>query len=144
MWWLVSKKRFNQALKRIYGSLRSLTETTAETKTALSNLREKLGLIEGKTELLIRNMEFQQVSVSHQKTKSETYGQRIARKIQRRIKTPIQQAIINLLENNKLSTSELEKEIVKKRKLCSRASFFRYLGELKKSQVSSLKTKSET
>lgn len=135
MWWLVSKKRFRIALSKVYGFIRDIIKESTETKLEVSNLKERIAKLEGSMQPLSSQVSGIKVSDKGIKSETKRIETRIASRFMRNKKEMIKNAVSQLLPKN-LPTSELEYVIVKKKGLCSRASFYRYLSELEKSQVS--------
>lgn len=126
MWWLVTKKRFRKAFWHLFRLIKADTAT-------LQNHSERITKLESIITMLLREKS-QVSSIKKVSDKSETYEQRALKRFKRNKKSLIIEKIKPLLDKG-MTTTDLEYRIVKQEKLCSRASFFRYMNELRKSQV---------
>lgn len=122
-WFFPTKKEVKEAFKKVSDDIEVLKDKTSK--------------LEGSINVLINRS---QVSVS--KKKSQTIKTKIANRLSRMIKKPIKQKIEKLL-NDGLRTNDIKRDIVDKHKLCSRATFFRYLNDIKRSHKE-IETKVET
>lgn len=151
MWIVYTKKEVRRFLDRIKKSFSNIRTDLKEINYSNNQRDIKIAKLEASLELLLKqqndNKNKSQVSslksqVSHTKKKSETNIEtKLARKILHNKKRLVFGQIEVLMHKN-TPIKDIEHIIIKKKKLCSRASLFRYISEIRakhKSQVSSLK-----
>ena len=99
-----------------------------ELKKRITELKEIITEMEIKTEKEINQVSEEELYTEEPKQeKSEPI---ILREIDQ--KKIVKNKILEIIRNENKTSGEIKKEIVDKKKLCSKASYYRYLQELKK------------
>jgi len=102
-----------------------------ELKKRITELKEIITEMEIKTEKEINQVSEEELYTEEPKQeKSEPI---ILREIDQ--KKIVKNKILEIIRNENKTSGEIKKEIVDKKKLCSKASYYRYLQELKKTNV---------
>jgi len=114
--------------RKLDGAVRSahkrVSKMKYETERDLNEIKKMIAVIDGKLGLI--------TSLKTQMRRSETETNTIERRVLREIKSNKKVAVRNMiLENKEQPTTKLLDLLVREKGLCSRASFYRHLSDLK-------------
>ena len=152
MWFIQTKKEIKKIVDNIKESLTSLTSQGVNNKIAVVKNKDKIRSNSHNYNNLKSQVDSNKVKIARlegaisvllsksQKSQSQAVSSSLRDKIEtkvinkiRRSKKSLVMAEINRLEGS-MSPIEVYESIVKERGLCSKASFYRYLASLTKSQ----------
>ncbi len=136
MLWFGIKKEVKKSFDKIKESFKSRDKEISENKKDIVSNKEKIAKLEGIVSVLLIKSQSQKVS-HNLKQSQETFETRIINKVRRSKKAIVMAEMSKLAPS--MSTIEMYEEIVLNKGICSKASFYRYVTSLKKSQEVRLK-----
>lgn len=128
MWFVVSKKELNKELEKIQSDFLNRDNKIETLREKLEAVSLRLATMEGAYNLLS-----QYQSSSSLSKVSGTIETKLIQRIRQNKKSIIISEIMKLLES--YSTPEIYDRIVSERKLCSKASFYRYIKSLEQQKL---------
>lgn len=137
MWFFLSKKELKKELKKIQAIFKEKDKEIEKLKEKLESNSLKIATLEGS--YLILSSKSQSQSQSSLKPVSSNYETKMIKRIRKSKKALIMAKIIELLKSH--SVIEIFEIIVKEKKLCSKASFYRYISSLKSQKLIETETK---
>jgi len=131
MWLIPTKKELNKELENIRKGFKERDDKIEKLKEKVDNNSLKIATLEGSYLILLNKS---QVSVSTPlKQSQDSFETKLARKIRNNKKSLIMKEIIELTPSH--TAQERFNIIVNERRLCSKASFYRYLASLKSQKL---------
>lgn len=144
MWFFPTKKEVNKEFKKIKESFKERDLTIEKLRENIKTNSLKIATLEG-SYLILSNKYQSQSQASLKQVSSKSLGTietKLIQKIRKNKKSLVLAEIMKLMPT--YSVIEIFNRIVLERKLCSKASFYRYVDSLKSQKFIETETKIET
>jgi len=144
MFWFPTKKEVKREFKKIDLAFKERDEKIEKLREKLENNSLKIATLEGAFSLISNkthqnNPQSQSQSQGSLKQSHETFETKLIKRIKNNKKSLIMAEILKLMPS--YSVIEIYQKIVLDKRLCSKASFYRYIDSLKSQKLTETETK---
>ncbi|GAG23890.1 unnamed protein product [marine sediment metagenome] len=126
MWLIPTKKEVKKSFNKIKSHIKELTAQSLKNKEDINSNKEKIARLEGAISVLLKSQ-----SHSNLRQSQKVFETKVVQKVRRNKKALVMSEISKLIPS--MSVIDVFDIIVKEKGLCSKASFYRYIQSLKKS-----------